>query len=252
MNQIVLKDDGAETNTFAVLAAIDCSKHIERKGRFSYLSWPWAVDTLRRVKPDATWEIKRFDGLPYLKSDCGYFVEVAVTVDGVALSQIHPVLDSRNAPIKQPNAFDINTSLMRCLVKAIALHGLGLYIYAGEDLPPDGKAKDDTGDGGENVVTDDAPKHEPITDDPVDLVKVEFAKVQAVKLVDEHDAVGPSEESRKLARGIMHPLNSNERVEFKTRMEAVKGSAKGSVYGIFKKYYYWEAVTPGEEMHDGL
>src|SRR5580765_2686966 len=73
--------------------------------------------------------------LPFLKTDCGYFVEVEVTVEGVRLSQIHPVLDARNKPIEMPSAFDINTSIQRCLVKAIALHGLGLYIYAGEDLP---------------------------------------------------------------------------------------------------------------------
>ena len=79
--------------------------------------------------------MRRFDGLPYQKTETGYFVEVAVTVQGVALSQIHPVLDARNEPIEVPDAFDINTSIQRCLVKAIALHGLGLYIYAGEDLP---------------------------------------------------------------------------------------------------------------------
>jgi hypothetical protein len=62
-----------------------------------------------------------------------------VTVQAVTLSQIHPVLDGRNQPIAEPTAFDINTSIQRCLVKAIALHGLGLYIYAGEDLP-DGQA----------------------------------------------------------------------------------------------------------------
>jgi hypothetical protein len=63
------------------------------------------------------------------------FVEVAVTVQGVTLSQLHPVLDHRNRPIPAPTAFEINTSIQRALVKAIALHGLGLYIYAGEDLP---------------------------------------------------------------------------------------------------------------------
>ena len=62
-------------------------------------------------------------------------MEVAVTVQGITLSQIHPVLDGRNRPLIAPTAFDINTSIQRCLVKAIALHGLGLYIYAGEDMP---------------------------------------------------------------------------------------------------------------------
>ena len=83
----------------------------------------------------ATWVIQRFNGLPYLSTETGTFVEVAVTVRNVTLSQIHPVLDSRNKPIPVPSAFDINTSIQRCLVKAIALHGLGLCVYAGEDLP---------------------------------------------------------------------------------------------------------------------
>ena len=90
---------------------------------------------LRLADPAATWDVRRFNGLPYLASEAGFFVEVAVTVQGVTLSQIHPVLDGRNRPLLAPTAFDINTSLQRCLVKAIALHGLGLYVYAGEDLP---------------------------------------------------------------------------------------------------------------------
>lgn len=122
-------------NYFAALSAINVNEHVEKKGGFSYLSWPYAVAQLRLAEPTATWEVKRFDGLPYLATEAGVFVEVAVTVQGVCLSQIHPVLDARNRPIPQPTAFDINTSIQRCLVKAIALHGLGLYIYAGEDLP---------------------------------------------------------------------------------------------------------------------
>ncbi|HHT7239757.1 TPA: DUF1071 domain-containing protein [Bacillus cereus] len=122
-------------NYFSKLAQIDCSEHVEKKGRFSYLSWAWAVKKLREVDPTASWEVKRFDGVPYLKTDCGYFVEVEVTVQGLSLSQIHPILNNQNKPIAEPNNFDIKTSIQRCLVKAIALHGLGLYIYAGEDLP---------------------------------------------------------------------------------------------------------------------
>ena len=124
-----------ESNHFAKLNSIDVSAHIEKKGQFSYLSWPWAVQQLRQADPTASWEVKRFDGVPFLKTECGYFVEVAVTVQGLTLSQIHPVLDARNAPIEQPTSFDVNTSIQRCLVKAIALHGLGLSVYAGEDLP---------------------------------------------------------------------------------------------------------------------
>ncbi len=122
-------------NHFARLSAINVSEHIEKKGGFSYLSWPFAVAQLRLADPSASWEVRRFNDLPYLGTEIGFFVEVAVTVQGVTLSQIHPVLDGRNRPIQAPTPFDINTSIQRCLVKAIALHGLGLYIYAGEDLP---------------------------------------------------------------------------------------------------------------------
>jgi hypothetical protein len=128
-------------NYFERLSRINVSEHIEKKGSFSYLSWPFAVAQLRLADPAATWEVRRFDGLPYLHTETGYFVEVAVTVQGVTLSQIHPVLDGKNQPIAEPTAFDINTSIQRCLVKAIALHGLGLYIYAGEDLPEGEGAK---------------------------------------------------------------------------------------------------------------
>lgn len=124
-----------QTNYFAELAKINVNEYIERKGQFSYLSWPFAVEKLRQFDPAATWVVQRFDGLPYLKTEMGVFVEVAVTIQGITLSQIHPVLDSKNRPLLEPSSFDINTSIQRCLVKAIALHGLGLYIYAGEDLP---------------------------------------------------------------------------------------------------------------------
>src|ERR1022692_4721012 len=122
-------------NYFARLNGINVSEHLERKGDFAYLSWPFAVAQLRLVDPQACWEVRRFDGLPYLRTEIGFCVEVAVTVQGVTLSQIHPVLDGKNRPLGEPTAFDINTSIQRCLVKAIALHGLGLYIYSGEDLP---------------------------------------------------------------------------------------------------------------------
>ena len=122
-------------NYFTRLSTINVSDYVEKKGQFSYLSWPFAVSQLRQFDPAATWEVKRFHDLPYLVTDLGVFVEVAVTVQGITLSQIHPVLDAKNRPIMSPTSFDINTSIQRCLVKAIALHGLGLSIYAGEDLP---------------------------------------------------------------------------------------------------------------------
>ena len=114
----------------------DVSKYTEQKGKYNYLSWSYAVQELKRACPTARWGVtKAEDGSPFFQTACGYFVEVWVDVEGVSLSQIHPVLDHRNEPIENPNAFQINTSLQRALAKAIALHGLGLYIFAGEDLP---------------------------------------------------------------------------------------------------------------------
>ncbi len=131
-----------QPNYFTELASINVSEHLEKKGQFNYLSWPYAVQQLRSFDDTATWVIQRFNGLPYLSTECGTFVEVAVTVRNITLTQIHPVLDSRNKPIPVPSAFDINTSIQRCLVKAIALHGLGLSVYAGEDLPnPDSESQ---------------------------------------------------------------------------------------------------------------
>lgn len=127
-------DQQSQSNSFVRLSNINVANHVERKGNFCYLSWPFAVSELRKADPLASWAVVRFNGLPYLATETGYYVEVAVTVEGVTLSQVHPVLDARNKPISNPSAFDINTSIQRALVKAIALHGLGLSVYAGEDL----------------------------------------------------------------------------------------------------------------------
>ena len=91
-------------NYFARLNQINVSAHLEKKGEFSYLSWPFAVAQLRLADPAAFWEVRRFDGLPYLHTATGTFVEVAVTVQGVTLAQIHPVLDGKNRPLAEPTA----------------------------------------------------------------------------------------------------------------------------------------------------
>ena len=127
-------------NTFETLNKVDVSRFTEKKGQFNYLSWAYAVRELLKVCPDATWEVHLFDNAdgtkqPYMKNGTGAYVQVSVNVNDVIRTQIHPVLDNRNQTIDTPNAFQINTSIQWCLAKAIALHGLGLYIFAGEDLP---------------------------------------------------------------------------------------------------------------------
>jgi len=165
-------DHQPEVNSFVRLNSINVSSHLEKKGKFSYLSWPFAVAELRKTDPLASWEVKRFNGLPYLATETGYFVEVAVTVQGVTLSQVHPVLDSSNRTMFEPNAFDINTSIQRCLVKAISLHGLGLYVFAGEDLPEPG------------ALTPPQPKQPPETAQPRLAAKKPTPLRQVEPLID--------------------------------------------------------------------
>jgi len=126
-------------SAFSVLSKIDVSEHTEKKGKFTYLSWAWAVKVLLEEFPKATWQVHTFidNGIesPYMRTNAGCFVQVSVEIDKVIRTQVHPVLDHMNKSVDEPNAFQINNSIQRCLAKAIALHGLGLYIYAGEDLP---------------------------------------------------------------------------------------------------------------------
>ena len=122
---------GDEAMTYAQIAAINVNDYVEKKGNLSYLSWPWAVDQLLRLDENAMWEY----GEPVHLSDGTMLVFCTVTAFGKARTMQLPVMDHRNKAIPHPDAFAINTAMHRCLVKAIALHGLGLYIYAGEDLP---------------------------------------------------------------------------------------------------------------------
>ncbi len=116
---------------FDRLSKIDCSKYTEKKGKFSYLSWCFAVQELLKIAPEATWEFTE----PTVYQDGTMMVWCNINAEGITRSAYLPVMDNRNQPIAKPNAFQVNTAQQRCLAKAISLLGLGLYIYAGEDLP---------------------------------------------------------------------------------------------------------------------
>ena len=115
------------------LRKINVNDHTERKGRFTYLSWAWAVDQLLQKDPMATWSYAD----PTIFADGSMMVYCTVQAFDKSMTAMLPVLNHVNKPIQNPNAMDVNTAMQRCLVKAIALHGIGLYIYAGEDLPED-------------------------------------------------------------------------------------------------------------------
>jgi hypothetical protein len=120
---------------FERLSAIDCTDHIESKNGLSYLSWAWAVHYLLKEDPSATWTYQFWGEKPYCLVGDTAMVFCTVKAFGLDRTAQLPVMNHRNQPIPNPNAFELNTAMQRCLAKAIALHGLGLYIYQGEDVP---------------------------------------------------------------------------------------------------------------------
>lgn len=127
---------------FNKVSNIDVSKMTEEKNGLTYLSWAMAWKEFCKVYPNARYEIvKNEKNLPYFKDDeVGYMVYTRVTVDELTHEMWLPVLDFKNKPMMKPNMFDINKTVMRCLTKNLAMFGLGLHVYTGEDLP----SEDDT------------------------------------------------------------------------------------------------------------
>jgi len=124
------------TTTFEKLKNADISNLTKEKGKFEYLSWSNAVREATKICPDMSWEFTKFGehGLPYLQTPLGFFVECAVTIEGVTKTQLMPVLNHMNKTEQNPDAALINKTNQRALTKAIALHGLGLDLWAGEDI----------------------------------------------------------------------------------------------------------------------
>ena len=109
---------------------INVSDYIEKKNGLNYLSWSWALDQLLLLDENASWEYLE----PQYFNDT-MMVFCRVHVFGKSRTAQLPVMDYLNRPIVNPNAFQVNTAMQRCLAKAISLHGIGLYLYSGEDLP---------------------------------------------------------------------------------------------------------------------
>ncbi len=163
----------ATENPFVKLFAIDFKDHLEVKKsgntELKYVSWAYAWAEVKKLYPSASYEVKKFNGLPYVYDPItGFMVYTSVTIEGVSHEMWLPVLDGANKAMKAvpytystpkwdynpqtrrrekvgmeertveaASMFDVNKAIMRCLVKNLAMFGLGLYVYAGEDLPED-------------------------------------------------------------------------------------------------------------------
>ena len=118
-------------STWAILSQIDVTKHIEKKGNLSYLSWAWAWGELVKVFPDAVYAFQDNE----THADGSMTVHCTLTVDGITRSMWLPVMNMKNGAVISPSSVDINKAKMRCLTKCIAMFGLGHYIYVGDDFP---------------------------------------------------------------------------------------------------------------------
>lgn len=127
-------------SVFETLNSINVSDKIEKKGNLSYLSWAWAWAELKKHYPTSTYTIyENADGWNYHHDGKTAWVKTGVTINEMENIEYLPVMNNRNKsiPVGQITSFDVNSSIQRSLTKAIARHGLGLYVYAGEDLPQD-------------------------------------------------------------------------------------------------------------------
>ena len=127
-----------EKNYFTELNAINVSDKTEKKNGLTYLSWAWAWGELKKLHPDATYTVyENKDGWLYHTDGRTCWVKTGVTVNGIENIEYLPVMDFRNnyIPADKVTSYDVNKAVQRSLTKAVARHGLGLYIYAGEDLP---------------------------------------------------------------------------------------------------------------------
>lgn len=138
-------------NKFEKLLSLNVNDKVEKKNGLSYLSWSYAWDYFVKEYPDATYEIVKFDGKPYYADNSGAMCYTKVTANGLTHEMWLPIMDGANKAMKSEayeyntkygkksveafTMFDVNKTIMRCLVKNLAMFGLGLYIYSGEDLP---------------------------------------------------------------------------------------------------------------------
>ena len=135
----------SENNYFQELNNINVSGKTEKKNGLTYLSWAWAWAELKKLHPDATYTIyENGQGWNYHTNGRTAWVKTGVTVDGIEHIEYLPVMDFKNKsiPADAVTSFDVNKAIQRSLTKAVARHGLGLYIYAGEDLPEEERVEE--------------------------------------------------------------------------------------------------------------
>ena len=190
-----MADKLTHKEVWETLSKVDCSEHIEKKMNLSYLSWAWAWGVLMEHYADAQFTFQAFTDSDEIMRDAMFYpdgsasVHVTVSIGNLTRSMWLPVMDYKNNAISNPSARQISDAKMRCLVKAIALFGLGHYIYAGEDLPSQDKkeTKKYYYDNKEDSGSADAPNNEnksPTCDESAESNDDGFVKLVEAFLAD--------------------------------------------------------------------
>lgn len=178
-------------NYFVTLNNINVNEHTEKKNGLTYLSWAWAWTEAKKMFPEATYTIyENSEGWNYFTDGRTGWVKTGVTINGIEHIEYLPIMDFRNKSIalESITSFDVNKAIQRSLTKALARHGLGLYIYAGEDLPEE--AKDPFAMTDEKVLTlrallqEKAEKNNLIFEDMLNELLKEY-KVDGLEKLDE-------------------------------------------------------------------
>ena len=179
-------------SVFSILSKINVNEHTEKKNGLTYLSWAWAWSELLKRYPESTYQIyENKDGLFYHTDGKTAWVKTGVTVEGKEYIEYLPVMDFKNKsiPVENITSFEVNKAIQRSLTKAVARHGLGLYIYAGEDLPEEGDTKAETKtDSKSETKTLTAEEHKAITDKirkGIDLVTKDMSKEDKDKFMQD-------------------------------------------------------------------
>lgn len=162
-------------NYFTELNSINVSDKTEKKGNLTYLSWAWAWGELKKLHPDATYTIyENADGLFYHTDGKTAWVKTGVTVNGLEHIEYLPIMDFKNqsVPVDKITSVQVNKTIQRSLTKAVARHGLGLYIYAGEDLPEG----EESGKGKGKTADDLVPHGESMTPERIEKLKAEMER----------------------------------------------------------------------------
>ena len=189
------------------------NEHTEKKNNLTYLSWAWAWAEALKADSSASYRVEMFGDKCFMDINGTAMVFVTVTMFGKPMTCQLPVMDYRNKAIPKPDAFAVNTSIMRCMTKALSLHGLALYLYAGEDIPEGGATIKPT----DGVIIDK--NRENIIADVAIAVQDRFEASDLIGAYEEY--LGITDQEEKVALWALLP--SNVRSALKKHGESLKG-----------------------------